>query len=376
MLRLVMDLPDPAAATPRVLGIDDFATGAPVDVLEDREADTAAAWLRAHPGIERICRDRAGSYSSAARTAAPDAVQTTDRWHVWNNLCEAIEKGVTAHRACLAASAGEPEADPDRAGEVQLPEGARAAAVRQRYADVHALSDRGIGIGRICDRLHLDPKTLRRYARAATVEELLTQPRLGRRALTRYVPYLNQRWNEGCTDSGRLFRELQELGYRGSDRSVRRWLEPLRSAGAPPARIPEAPTVRQVTAWLTRHPDSLIDQETLRLTRVLEHCPKLADTAERVRDFAKMMTQLEGDRLLIRLDAADQAALPALRGFARNLRNDLPAVVQGLSTRWNSGIVEGRVTDIKAIKRQMAGRSAFRLLRKRVLLVAASRRPP
>jgi hypothetical protein len=131
-------------------------------------------------------------------------------------------------------------------------------------------------------------------------------------------------------------------------------------------RIPETPTVRQVTTWLTRHPDSLTSAEALKLKRVLDHCPELTDTARHVRDFAKIMT---------RLAAADDASIPPLRSFARNPRNALPAVIQGLSTPWNSGIAEGRVTDIKAIKRQMAGRAGFRLLRKRVLLVAASRRP-
>jgi hypothetical protein len=180
MLRLLMSLPDPVAGTPRVLGIDDFAlkrghvygsilvnceTGEPVDVLEDREADTAAAWLSGHPGVEVICRDRAGAYASAAQAAAPDAVQVADRFHVWKNLGEAVEKGVAAHRSCLAASAGDPEPAPDAATDVVLPKGTQAAAVRERYADVHALWDKGVGVGRIADRLGLDRKTVRRYAR-------------------------------------------------------------------------------------------------------------------------------------------------------------------------------------------------------------------
>jgi transposase len=149
----------------------------------------------------------------------------------------------------------------------------------------------------------------------------------------------------------------------------------LRALDGPLARIPETPTVRQVTTWLTRHPDSLTSDEALKLKRVLDHCPELTDTARHVRDFAKIMTRLEGELFPAWIAAADDASIPPLRSFARNLRNDLPAVIQGLSAPWNSGIIEGRVTDIKAIKRQMAGRAGLRLLRKRVLLVAAGRRP-
>lgn len=392
MLRLLMALPGPVAGTPRVLGIDDFAlkrghvygsilvnceTGEPVDVLEDRESDTAAAWLRDHPGVEIICRDRAGAYASAAQAAAPDAIQVVDRFHVWKNLCENVEKAVASHRSGLATAAGEPAPAPDPTVDVVLPEGDRAAAVRQRYADVHALWDKGVGIGLIADRLGLDRKTVRRYSHADTVEHMLVPPRLGRRALVRYVACLNQRWSESCTDSGRLFRELQELGYAGSSRSVRRWLEPLCTLDGPLARIPETPTVRQVSTWLTRHPDGLRSDESLGLKRVLDHCPELADTSAHVREFAKIMNQLDGTRRLpVWIERAEEAELPLIRSFARNLRNDLPAVIQGLSTPCNSGIVEGRVTDIKAIKRQMAGRAGFQLLRKRILLVAASRRPP
>jgi transposase len=83
-----------------------------------------------------------------------------------------------------------------------------------------------------------------------------------------------------------------------------------------------------------------------------------------------MITQLTGQDLPQWIAGARTAGLPGIASFAKGLEQDLDAVTLGLTTRWNSGPVEGRVNHIKMIKRQMFGRAGLPLLRKRVLLTA------
>jgi transposase len=396
MLRLVRALPDPAAGDVAVLGVDDFAlrrghvygsalvdmgTHRPVDLLPDREAETFAGGLRAHPGAQVICRDRAGAYADGARAGAPEAAQVADRWHLWHNLAQHVDKAVGRHRGCLTEPGPEPPAGPPP--ELDLGQAAAEAAdqrfedsllvrrTRERFEAVQALRAQGRGIKPIMRELGLARETVRRFARAASAEDLLANAR-GRRpsVLDDFKPYLHQRWNAGHTNVLQLHAEIKAVGYRGSYATVRSYLQPFRALGTAPPPVPAPPKARQVASWILRDPATLNDDEQVKLKDVRARCPHLGALADHVTEFAKILTGHHGDRLDAWIAAVDADDQPELRSFTTGLKQDYAAVLNGLTLPHSSGAVEGNVNRIKMIKRQMYGRASFDLLRKRVILAA------
>ncbi|MEV0259513.1 ISL3 family transposase [Streptomyces sp. NPDC050732] len=388
LLRLIASLPDPPAATPRVVGVDEYAqrrgriygtvlvdveTHRPVDLLPDREAGTLAAWLVERPGIEIVCRDRATFFAEGATRGAPQALQVADRWHLWHNLSEAAEKCVYQHRSCLRSAPRAPDQEHEQAepvGSSPWPTGQRfAERTRAKHATIHALLVAGHSKRSVSRQLGMTLNTILRFSRAATPEEMFTGQWQSRATkLDAYKPYLDQRWQEGCTNAWKLWEEISEQGYPDGYFNVRTYVSRV-LRGKPQPVGPRPPSARAVTRWILTHPDALVESDRLRLKAVLASCPELATLAEHVRSFAHMVTDLRGEQLPEWIASARSTTdLISLSRFAQHLERDLDAVIAGLTQPWNSGVVEGHVNRIKMLKRQMFGRAGFELLRKRVLL--------
>jgi transposase len=70
----------------------DLDTHQVIDLLPDRQTETAATWMQAHGEITHVSRDRGSEYASAASRDAPQAIQVVDRFHVAKNLSEAVQE--------------------------------------------------------------------------------------------------------------------------------------------------------------------------------------------------------------------------------------------------------------------------------------------
>ena len=400
LLRVLRCADVPARPAPRVLGVDDWAfrkghrygtilvdleRRRVVDLLDDRKAETLAPWLSQFPDLEVISRDRASAYAEAARKGAPHAVQVIDRWHLIQNLVEALERCLLRFRPALKVAAGMGDSIlgplPSSSETTLVPWQQRAEAASQqkhatkveRYEQMRTLRAAGFTVLDIAQLVGATRRTVYRYLALGGPLERQRPHRSGRRVLAPYEPFLIQRWAEGYRNRSRLFREIRLLGYQHSARTVSLFLKRLEQDPSASAAAPSRPTVtrvpsaRRVASLLVWQKEQLPEEERDYLRRLCDQEPTIALAYDLAQEFADMARKRTGQRFEGWLTRATTSGISELDRFARGLTDDRAAVEAGLSLEWSNGQVEGHINRLKFLKRQMFGRAGFELLRSRVL---------
>jgi transposase len=414
LLRLRRRLPLPTRATPQVLGVDDWAARKrqtygtvlidlerrqPLALLPDREAKTFALWLQAHPGVGVITRDRSRAYADGAQPGAPDAIQVADRFHLLQNLAEALDQVFNAHghilEAVNAALHQAPVAQPDGTLAVPVPAPSsprtaqelahqRQAQRRALHQQIRAFHQQGWPAWAIAQHLGIGKNTVYRYRRLTTLPERKRRADRGRSILTPYKAYLLARWNAGHRDAVRLFRELQPRGYSGSYVTVARYTQRLRQAQGqtPRQRRPRQPlpavaepsarhlTARRATWLVLQRPERQDADEAAQLAQLRAQHPEVAAAIALAQDFAQLVRAHQPAQLDPWLARAADSPLTPLQRFAKGIRDDYDAVKAGITLPWSNGPVEGHINRLKMLKRQMFGRAKLDLLQRRFLLAA------
>ncbi len=357
----------------------------PIDVLNDREPGTLAAWLRKHPEVEVITRDRAHCYAEGASKGAPQAIQVADRFHLMQNLRQALVR-MLDHRypqMTLAMRDASSRSPPTKTCDVEMPNRRRTCRLPgrptqsdvprkrrlERYEDVIELHHQGMSHREIAGRLSIHRETVARYIRAGEFPE---RPRRKYASKTdRFTDYLEKRWKEGCHNAAQLARELQAMGFAGSYCSVRRrvahWDRDSKDSSPRSPKV-SPPSARRAAWLLLKKPSELNDRDRAFVDSLLGRWPDIRVAARLAGDFVAMVHREGSDTLDSWIQHAWDAAVPReLRAFATSLKSDFDAVDAGLTTPWSNGQLEGQVNRLKLIKRQMYGRANFDLLRQRVL---------
>src|SRR5512135_885319 len=389
------------APTARALGVDDFAfrkgsrygtilvdleRRRVIDLLPDREATTFTAWLRSHPGVEIVSRDRANAYAQAASEAAPEAVQVADRWHLVKNARDVAERvlqrrsisvrallggrRVEAARDEPVAVVSNPVADPCEA--IGGPKWERRLA---RFEEVRRMRADGTSLRGIARALSMNYQTVQRYVRSDACPDW--QPgRLRPSRLDRYDGYLRRRLAEGCGNARQILRELHATGYHGGRTAVQERVRRLKAeadpAGAPapvsPAQErPAFPSLRQLAVTIVRRPADRDEEDQHALATLCSGDAVICEMAETIEGFTSLIRERRPQDLEDWSDRARKSSVSELKSFAQRLCQDGAAVRSGIGLDWSNGPVEGHINRLKAIKRAMFGRARFDLLRARVL---------
>jgi transposase len=236
----------------------------------------------------------------------------------------------------------------------------------------------GAGVKDIAEWVGTSRSTVYRYRE---LSEPPPRPGYRRRAsvLDPYLPYLVKRWNEGCRSAKRLQQEIRDRGYRLSVNTVNRLLSSFRHTEQEGKKLPHAPrakrgpiagaspTAKNVAALFMRRDEMLNEEQKAYLERLCASERALSDARRLTQDFAKMVRNLEGEKLDGWLEEAAGCEASVMKKFAAGLKKDLEAVRAGLAEEWSNGPVEGFVTKLKLLKRQGYGRANFDLLRARIL---------
>ena len=371
--------------------IIDHHSRRPIELLPDRGRDELVAYLEAHPEVVLVTRDRDPRYAEAIRLAAPGAIAIADRWHLIRNLADAFERLVARSQpgwrqqlqeALAAAHAAQNDNTADDGGvnEVPLPRPAlistpaaaklkvQAAkrAERQRvFEQVHALRREGWSIHRIARSVGLERETIRTYLRRDRPPDW-SRARPTPSPLDAHYEFLACRWREGCRNATQLRHQLLQNGYRGSRKSVQRYVRAWRDTPAPDpdANAPPIATLppSRTLAWhLLRNDPDPTTQALLQHVSDAEHHTLLA------RAGIDSIRQRNLPAWIAWCHAIRSGPENALRRFVINLAQDHDAVHHALTHPHSNGPAEGHVNRLKLLKRSSYGRASFDLLRKKVL---------
>ena len=374
-----------------------------VELLADRSAATTADWLKRHPEIEVVSRDRAGLYADAAREGAPQARQIADRFHLLKNLRETIERQLGRFEAPIRESSLQVEDDPDTpeqmviepsdgcsevATQDRLLRRGRDAARQAMFDQIRGLYDAGHAVTEIARKLGLGPRRVYRWVRRIDLPEPSAMaPKPCTPAY--FGAFLARSWAEGTTKVRHLFSDIRHRGYTGSYSHLARFLAPWRNsspsgnASEPPSLDQEAHAPPQV-----RTLDPMTGRQISPLTAAaLCVKPRGQMTARQIinvdalkaasADFTTMRALAMRFRGLLRggtverldtwLNDARASGIYGMRRFVRTLRQDIEAVRNAVLEPWSNGQTEGQINRLKTLKRAMYGRAGVDLLRARML---------
>lgn len=389
LIRAIHNQPPADIEAPKVLGIDDWSYKKRlrygtvivdmerrkiIDLLPDREAATVENWLKSHPGVEIVSRDRFINYANGIRQASTGIIQVADRWHLLKNMGDAIEKMLVRNQHRLK-EARDREIDQSRKNYEDAEEAAKAALnsskegkLQQKFSRMKVLLAQGLSIRKISKDVGMHRGTIRKW------RDYNVLPK--KRCAVRSKIFIYEDTVRQLVDKNpnievkEIWRVIKSMGYTGKQTAAYDHIGRIKGRKKR-EYTPKVPNVfwlpSKVSMLLYNHPDKLSCKESELVKYLCNSSAEVQSAATLARSFRVMMENRQGDELQSWVDQAIRSGVRELKSFAKGLLTDFDAVQNAMHYPWSNGQVEGQVNKLKTIKRQMYGRASFSLLRKRLI---------
>lgn len=360
-----------------------------IDLLPDREANTLSEWLKKHPEVTTVSRDRYGPYALGVKAGAPQARQVADRFHLLMNLGDATKRVFQSKGKELREVFNlynnplieNPQSDSIQqlnqnsieSRETILSSADLSVDRQHKFGKVKELHAKGFSIRQIARAVNGSRMTIRKYL---NMEQLSKRESRNSTNLDAFINFLTKEDNSSKTYR-ELYQTIATMGFNGKYSQFCHKMNRLctiqtslrkRATCIVPIKM-WSPT--RLSLMLYMEPDQLQrtdDREFLKL--LFEKCPEIKQMGQFVKDFKKLYQCKEDGLLKAWIDEVCKSEC-GLKNFAKNLSKDFEAVNNSVITPFSNGQVEGQVNRIKNIKRKMYGRASFQLLRKMVLAKTA-----
>jgi len=353
-------------------------TGRIVDMLESRESAEVAVWLAGFPNIEVVSRDGSTMYASAIKTAHPNAVQISDRFHILKGLTDAARQfvlGIVGQRIAVpsdTASSSYWLKQPLR--ETDLPERIHNASTKRRAAsvlEVRELAAKGMNQTQIRELTGHSSPTIKKYLDPDFDPKSKTY---GLNYPSKLTPYCDT--IDTMLGLHKTFREIEaavrELGYRGSASTIRMYATRKRrhnQAAMAEYRQNTEIIERKYLLKLLYNPIEKIkgiSQE--QLDKVIEFHPQLLAVYDLINNFKAIVASRNIDDLEGWFESAISLGSSDINSFVNGAIRDIDAVRNAITYIYSNGLAEGSINKIKRIKHTMYGRASFLTLRTKTLM--------
>jgi predicted transcriptional regulator len=364
----------------------DIDTHRVIDLLNSREFDAVAEWLKTYPNIEIVSRDGSVSYNSAIKHANEDIVQISDRFHLLKGLTDASKKYITG---LVTANFGVPTSASHYDGIVStdywaketkddFPTREHTANCEKKIAlanKARELKEQGYKLGRIVEEIGISYSTAKRYLSPDfnPVHGLYNTT-----MNSKVKPYADA--IKEMLGKGKTFKEIEavirEDGYDGAASTIRMFTTRERKL-LKEAKNEDGPVEKIERKWLIsllyKPVDRVKEITQVQLDKVIEKYPVIGSIYDAVQSFKQTLFSKKQEELEKWMSEVEKMNIAEINSFINGIRRDLDAVKKAIEMDYNNGLAEGSVNKLKVVKRIMFGRNSFELLKSKLLRLELKR---